>query len=83
MSRRRSRGYSRGTHSSGSGWRRNCRSLNNVRLIGSVLSLIYKLHVCHIVDDPLNVCSLYGIPSPMVEHIHPLSPENMLNIGGA
>jgi hypothetical protein len=73
--RRRSRGCSRGTHNSGGGWRRDCRSPNNVRLICSLFSIIYKLHVCLIVDDPLKVWSKYGILNPMVEHIHQLSPE--------
>jgi hypothetical protein len=73
MGRRRSRGCSRGTRSSGGGWRRrNCRSLNNVRLIGFMLSIISKLHACLVVDDPLNIWSIDHILGPMLEHIHQL-----------
>jgi hypothetical protein len=80
MGRRRSRGCSRGTHSSGSGWRRrNCRPSNNVRLICSLLSIISKLHVCLVVDDPLNVWSIDHIGSSMVQHKHKLHPEGGTN----
>jgi hypothetical protein len=47
-------------------------SPKNVRLIGSVLSIISKLYVCLVVDDPLNVWSIYHILGPMLEHIHQL-----------
>jgi hypothetical protein len=78
--RRRSRGCSRGTHNSSGRWRRrNCRSPNNVRLIGSVLSIISKLHVCLVVDDPLNVWSIYHIGSSMVQNKHKLYPEEGTN----
>jgi hypothetical protein len=35
-----------------------------------VLAIIAKLHVCLVVDYPLNVWSIYGILSPMVKHKH-------------
>jgi hypothetical protein len=78
MGRRRSRGCNRGTCSSGGGWRRrNCRSPNNVRLIGFVLSIISKLCVCLVVDDLLNVWSIYHIGSSMVQHKYKLYPEEV------
>jgi hypothetical protein len=40
-----------------------------------VLAVITKFHVSLVVDDPLNVRSIYGILSSMAEHIHRLSPE--------
>jgi hypothetical protein len=54
---------------------------NNVRLISSMLAIIAKLHVRLIVDDPLNVWSIYGILSSMVESKHQLCPENTLMHG--
>jgi hypothetical protein len=74
---RRSRDCSWRTHSSSSGWRRrrNCRTLNDVRLISSMLAIIAKLHVWLIVDGPLNVWSIYGILSSMVENKHHFYPE--------
>jgi hypothetical protein len=47
-------------------------------LISSMLAIIAKLHVHLIVDDPLNVWSIYGIMSSMVENKHQFYPENTL-----
>jgi hypothetical protein len=48
---------------------------NDVRLICSMLAIIAKLHARLIVDDPLNVWSIYDILSPMVENKHQFCPE--------
>jgi hypothetical protein len=48
---------------------------NNVRLISSMLAIIAKLHVRLIVDDPLNVWSIYGILSSLVENKHQFCPK--------
>jgi hypothetical protein len=60
-------GYSRGTHSSNNGWRRrrNDRSPDDVRLIGSMLAIIPKFQLSLVVDDPLNVGCIYHILCPM------------------
>jgi hypothetical protein len=74
--RRRSMSCSWRIHSSSSGWRRRkCRTPNDVRLISSMLAIIAKLHVHLIIDDPLNVRSIYGILSSMVENKHQFCPE--------
>jgi hypothetical protein len=71
-----SRGCSRSTHNNIGGWRMsNYRAPNNVRLISSMLSVISKLYVSLVVDDPLNVWSIDHILGPMLEHIHQLYPE--------
>jgi hypothetical protein len=84
MGRRRSRGCSRGTHSSGNGWRRrNCRPSNNVRLICSLLSIISKLHVCLVVDDPLNVWSIDHKVVPWFSiNINSIQREVLMHGGG-
>jgi hypothetical protein len=46
-----------------------------VRLISSMLAIIAKLHLRLTVDDPLNVWSIYGILSSMVENKHQFYPE--------
>jgi hypothetical protein len=74
--RRRSKGYSWSTCGISGGWRRRSyRSLNNVRLVSSMLSIIAKFHVSLIVDDPLNEWSIYHIHGPMVECKHQFWPE--------
>jgi hypothetical protein len=74
--RRRSRGCSWRTCGISGGWRRrNCWSLNNVRLICSMLAIITKLHVYFVVDVPLNEWSIYSIHGPMVKCKHQLRPE--------
>jgi hypothetical protein len=49
--------------------------LQDMRLICSKLASIAKLLVRLIVDDPLNVWSIYGILSSMVENKHQFYPE--------
>jgi hypothetical protein len=51
------------------------RALNNVRLISSMLSIIYELHVALVVDNPLNIQSIDHIGSSMLQHKHELRPE--------
>jgi hypothetical protein len=46
-----------------------------VRLIGSMLSIIYELHVGLVVDYPLNIWSIDYIDSSMLQHKHELCPE--------
>jgi hypothetical protein len=46
-----------------------------VRLISSMLAIIAKLHVHLIVDDPMNLWSIYGILSSMLENKHQFYPE--------
>jgi hypothetical protein len=80
MGKRRSRGCSRGTHSSSGGCRRrNCRSLNKVRLICSILSIRYELHVSLVVANPLNEWCIDHIRSSMVQHEHKLCSEGGTN----
>jgi hypothetical protein len=58
-------GYNRGTRSSSGGWwRRNCKSLYNVRLVCSMLAIIPKFHLSLEVDDSLNVWSIDHILFP-------------------
>jgi hypothetical protein len=52
---------------------------NDVRLICSMLAIMAKLHVRLIVDDPLNVWSIYGILSPMVENKHQFCPKKYVD----
>jgi hypothetical protein len=40
-----------------------------------MLAIIAKLHVYLIVDDLMNVWSIYGMMSPMVENKHQFYPE--------
>jgi hypothetical protein len=54
---------------------------NDVRLISSMLAIIAKLHVRLLVDDHLNVWSIYGILSSMVENKHQFCPKNTLMHG--
>jgi hypothetical protein len=61
-------------------WRRRIhRAPNNVRLISSMLSIISKLHVCLVVDNPLNIWSIDHISHSMVQHKHKLHPEEGTN----
>jgi hypothetical protein len=74
--RRRIMGCNRGTRNNSGGWRRrNCRSPYKVRLICSMLPIIPEFHINLVVNDPLNVWSIYHILSSMVLHIHYLCLE--------
>jgi hypothetical protein len=54
-------------HGISGGWRRSYKYPNNVRLVGSILSIIAEFHASLVVDDLLNEWSIYHIHGPMVE----------------
>jgi hypothetical protein len=46
-----------------------------MRLISSMLSIIYEPHVGHVVDNPLNIRSIDHIGRSMLQHKLELCPE--------